>query len=275
MKRFFLMIFLFLGAALQGEGPKKWMVYYSNAISPEEMNPYQLVVLDSDIHPLLDGFIESERRALGYISVGEIEKQRGHFKEAEKKGLLLEENKNWPGSYKIDIRDPKWAKMVIEELVPKTLFQRFDGIFLDTLDSALYLEEEQPEKYAGMREAAIRLVRAIRKNYPEIKIMVNRAYDILPEIAGEIDQVLGESVYTTYDFERKLYRHTSEEEYAAQVAALKKAKKENPELELYTLDYWDPEDKEEIKKIYRIQRENGFIPYVATIDLHKIVPEPT
>ena len=46
-----------------------------------------------------------------------------------------------------------------------------------------------------MTPAAAKLVRMIRQNYPQIKIMVNRAYDILPEIGGQIDYVLGESVY--------------------------------------------------------------------------------
>jgi len=188
--------------------------------------------------------------------------------------LLMEENPHWKGSYGIDIRQRRWTELVIYELIPGLLHQGFDGIFLDTLDTPLHMERQDPKRYGGMAEAAVRLVKTIRKHFPGIKIMLNRAYEILPRVARDIDMVLGESIYADYDFETKSYKRVPRALYERQLAYLKDARERNPSLEVYTLDYWEPRDREGIAAIYRIQRANGFKPYVATIALDRIIPEP-
>ena len=74
------------------------------------------------------------------------------------------------------------------------LAQGFSGIFLDTLDDAAELERQNPNLYGGMRAAALELVKAIRGAWPKAVVMVNRAYDLLPDIAADINIELGESV---------------------------------------------------------------------------------
>lgn len=255
------------------QGPDRWVVYYNDEAPVEAFNLYDPIVLDSDHHPYLDGFVQREKTILGYLSIGEVEKERSYFSEVEKEGILLDENKYWPGSYFVDLRDPRWAKRVLEELIPGILMQRFSGIFLDTLDNAGHLETMNPEKYGGMVDAAVNLIKAIRKHYPQIKIMMNRGYELLPSVADLIDMELGESVYADYDFDSKTYRKVDSDLYLKQVKILMEAKKASPKLTIYTLDYWKPEDAAGIKEIYQEQRRNGFIPYVSTIDLHTIIPE--
>ena len=250
---------------IHADSPKKWIVYYNDQASFEEFAGYETVVFDSEYHPDLAPF--QDQTLLGYISLGEAEKERSYFPEVKAEGILLQENVNWPGSFYVDMRDGQWEKRVVEQLVPQILAEGFQGIFMDTLDNP----EELDAKYPGMRAAAVKLVKAIRTRFPNIKIMMNRGYQLLPEVAPYIDMELGESVYTTYNFETK--KHSLSPEYAIQVELLNRGKAKNPNLEIYTLDYWDPTDKAGIKKIYQIQRKNGFIPYVSTVDLHKIIPE--
>ncbi len=145
---------------------------------------------------------------------------------------------------------------------------------IDTLDSPIFLEESEPDKYLGMKEAAVRLVRAIERNYPQARIAVNRAYEILPRIAGTIDFALGEAVWSGYDFEKKKPRRVGRSEYAEQVELLQRTARQHPALTVLSLDYWDPENAPGVAAIYRRQRENGFAPYVATLELDRVVPEP-
>jgi polysaccharide biosynthesis protein PelA len=174
----------------------------------------------------------------------------------------------------VDLRNPLWAKRVIEEVIPSLLAQGFDGIFLDTLDSPIEAERAEPKRYAGMRAATVNAVKAIRANYPHITIMVNRAYPALGELSPYIDKVLGESVYRDYDFSKKTYGKVEEALYQQQVKWLQEAKAGNSAIRVYTLDYADKGDAKAIAEIYRVQRANGFIPYVATVELNEIVPEP-
>ena len=66
----------------------------------------------------------------------------------------------------------------------------------------------------------------------------------------------------------------SAEDYWFQVDALKAAGALNPRLSLHTLDYWDPADVAGVRAIYDLQRANGFSPYVATVELDRLIPEP-
>lgn len=277
--RFFVFLFLSLTAAHTGiyaaetGGSEKFAVYYADKAPAKRFKAYDLLVLDPN-YPNIQALNEDGKTVLGYLSVGEVPKHSPHFKTMNDKGLLLSENKNWKGSYFVDIRAREWQKILIEESIPSLLGKGFDGIFLDTVDSPLDAERRNGKAYSGMSDAAIKFVKAVRLHYPNIKIMMNRAYSILPEIASHIDMELGESVFTDYHFDKKVYGKVEPSLYKQQVKRLQEAKKINPSLAVYTLDYADPLDSAFIREIYSVQRANGFTPYVATIGLEEIIDEP-
>jgi len=253
---------------------EKFAVYYSDKISSQALMPYHLVVLDGSHHPSIPQLKENGKVVLGYLSIGEVDSTDPHFAALNAHKLILMENKNWKGSYFVDIRDPMWPKIVIEEMIPNILRQGFDGIFLDTIDNPIELEDKNVKLYAGMTDATVHLIEGIRLNFPSIKIMMNRGYPLLPKVAKSLNMELGESVYTDYNFDTKTYQKTDKESYQEDVKALKDAQKTNTDLKVYTLDYANPSDLQNLKEIYRTERANGFIPYVSTIGLDQIVPEP-
>lgn len=267
---------LMLAAGIAGAatGPLRWTVYYSDQAPTSAFEPFDIVVLDTKHHPPLRPLLDRGKMLLGYISLGEAESHRSHFEAVKAQGLLVRENEVWKGSYFVDVRDKRWTARVVEELLPQILRAGFDGIFIDTLDNAGELERNNAKAYKGMATAAAQLVRAIRLNYPSIKIMVNRAYEILPEVGPAVDMVVGESVYTTYDFKTKAYRKVSPNDYAWQVKQLRDLKQRFPHLLVMSLDYWNPEDDAVIKEVYGTEEGNGFNPYVATIELDRVVARP-
>jgi hypothetical protein len=252
----------------------RWAVYYNTQAQPEEFREYGLVVLDSDHHPAIAPMAARGATVLGYLSLGEINQHGAGFASVKQMGILLGQNRNWPDSYYIDVRDPRWQGLLIDELVPGLLAQGFHGVFLDTLDDPVELERRDPLRCKGMGGAAAALVKALRRAFPAATLMMNRGYALLPEVVGQIDIELGESVYGTYDFERKSYRPVAAAEYQRQVQWLRQARKWNPDLRICSLDYWDPMDREGIRRVYRLERANGFAPYVATIRLDQLVKEP-
>lgn len=252
-------------SSLQSEIPlKRWVVYYGPNVCPENFCDYDLIVLEPDNHPHINLLLEQKKTVLGYLSLGEVSPDRSFFKEIDQQGLLYQANPTWPDSRYVDMRSEKWIAKVIQEIIPSILFQRFSGIFIDTLDAADSMEKNDPIAFKGSQEAAIRLIRTIRLHYPQIKIMVNRGFSILPHIAEAIDMVLAESIYINSN--EKVYQEISDQ--------LHSLKQSNPDLELYSLDYWDPSDPKGIKALYDKQRKEGFIPYVTTPELNQIIPEP-
>jgi uncharacterized protein (TIGR01370 family) len=253
---------------------EKWLVYYSDKAPVSAFTPYSTVIFDSRYHPPLSAIASAGVTTLGYVSIGEASPDYPYFSQLQSDGLLLQANPNWVGNRTVDLRDPRWTSRLCDEIVPAVRKRGFHGIFLDTVDSALYQEEQAPKQYKGMADAAQTLIRALRRANPGMPIAINRGYTILSGVAADIDIALGESVYTTYDFQSRKYKKVEEGGYRWQVNLLRAAITKNPRLRVFTLDYWDPADSAFIRGIYAEQRRNGFSPYVATIDLKSIVSEP-
>lgn len=267
--------FTVLSAFFQAKAEEKWAVYYGHSLPAEDFLPYDVVVFDGKKHPPLRPLLNQGKYLLGYLSAGEAEKYRADFEELKQKKLLLMENKDWPGHYIVDVRNPHWGEYLIQEKIPELLHKQFDGIMLDTLDSPLYLEEASPKQYEGMRKAVVELVQAIRMHFPNIKIMVNRGLPVLKEMAPSIDMLLAESILVKHDadnpdkvtyFDKRIYQGILD--------LINESKEIAPQLKVYSLDYVHNDDVNIVNEIYTMQRNNGLIPYVSTLDLQTLKAEP-
>lgn len=243
---------------------RPWVVFYGDQAPITAFDPYHLVVLEPSSEIEVKALRERNKFLLGYLSLGEIEKYRPYFEKMEGAGVIGKENPIWKGSFFADLKNPKWKKEVVEELIPAILQKGYQGIFIDTLDNALTTQKEE----------AIDLLKFIRMHYPEIPIMVNRAYSIVEAAGDQIDMLLAEDFLTEYDFTTKQYKRKGEEEVALERELFARIRSKYPKLKFYSLDYWNPEDKAEIEALYSEARKEGFNPYVATIELNVIVSEP-
>ncbi len=253
--------------------PEHWVVYYNNALSPESFQTFDLIVFDSDSHPPLAPLQDKKKTLLAYMSLGEVNSSRSYFKELQDKQFFIKENKQW-GSWVVDVRRPEWTAYVNDTLIPAVLAQGFNGIMIDTVDSVTALEDGDPVTYVGMKQAAVHMIKDIHRRYPNLKIMINRGFDILPEVGGDVDMVLAESVYTDIPAGAKVPVVVADATYRDYIALLRGARKQFPKLKVYTLDYWLPSDTHGVKRIYKAERRQGFIPYVSTNDLQNVYPEP-
>jgi polysaccharide biosynthesis protein PelA len=252
---------------------QRFLVYYGRA-GQDTIRRYDLAVLDSEIEGEIPPYRRPGGMLLGYLSLGEIHGGRGYSSELDREGLLLGPSPHWPEARIIDMRAARWRDRVVTQLVPDILARGFDGLLFDTLDNAEALERRDPTRLAGMVEGAAELVRAVRRSFPKVPIMINRGYAVLPRIAGQFDMLLGESVRATFDAGSHTYRMVPEDGFTWQVERMRMARERDRRLRLFSLDYWNPEDQDGIGRIYALQRANGFVPYVATFDLTRIVSEP-
>ncbi|WP_201831078.1 endo alpha-1,4 polygalactosaminidase [Microvirga zambiensis] len=252
---------------------KSLMVYYGDRYDTIPDDDSLLIIEDREAaEPFVRRRIEST--ILGYVSIAEVHSGRPYYSRLRSKGALGAPNPAWPDAYFVDVRSDAWRSLLLNEIIPAILKNGYQGIFLDTLDSAETLERQDPVKFKGMIAAAADLVRAIRSAFPSIIIMVNRGYAILPLIPGEFDYLLGESVRSTFNAKTGTYYRRTEQDIEWQRARMLEARDRDPSLQLFSLDYWDPKDRAGLAKLYAEARADGFVPYVATPDLMKIVPEP-
>jgi uncharacterized protein (TIGR01370 family) len=254
--------------------PRRWAVDYGPATDPALARSVDLLVLEPHHARPIAPLRGRGATLLGYISLGEVEKTRPYFAALDRAGALGPANPNWPDARMADLRHPAFRAIVLERLVPEVLALGYDGIFIDTLDNAEAMERQNPGDNKGMVDAGAALILAVRQAFPSIRIMVNRGYAMLPRIAGAIDYALGESMASRWSFADKKYERLSDDDYAWQATRLRAARATNPALVLATLDYWDPADAKGVAALYARERAEGFVPYVATLALDRLIPEP-
>jgi uncharacterized protein (TIGR01370 family) len=250
------------------------VVFYGVNADPRRLGRFDVIVLDPAYQGAIGEYAQNGGLPCGYISLGEVAKTQRLMPFPSDPAVLLEESPHWPGTFRVDVRHPQWQSLVLDDGIPALLSKGFVGVFLDTLDTPPYLEEIEPERYRGMRAAAVALVRSIRQKFPSAPIIMNRGYALLAEVAGFIDAVVAESFMTTYDSSTRAYQWVGSKLVAQQLELLEPAKRRSPPLPVLSLDYWDPADADTIRRIYQRERELGHSPYVATILLDQIVEEP-
>ncbi len=248
---------------------ENWVCVYSSDAPVDEIKKFDLAVLDSDSHPDLAKLRDSDTLLIGYISIGEVGDYRWYWNDIKDKPWLLDKNPNW-NSYMIDVRNDEWQELLNRQIIPKILAKGFDGIFLDTIDNAEYLQRYHPKKkYPMMEPAMVRLIKSIRKSFPLAYLVANRGFAILDEIAGSIDAVVAESIFTTIDFEENITRRSTPHEYEPIIKQLRKMKRKEG-LKIFTLDYPNLENESDIEEIIADSHALGFIPYISTPQLHKV-----
>ncbi len=256
------------------EEPARFVVYYGQDAAPDDFAPYRRAVLDADHHPPLAPLKARGVELFGYVSIGEADQARSYHGDVAAAGLLLGANPNWPGARYVDLRKPAWRTLLLDRIIPGVLAEGFQGLFLDTLDDAAFLENADPVANRGMIGAGAATIRAIRARFPTIPLMLNRAYEVAALVPNDLESILAESMAGDYDFRTKRYRLRAGPDLAWGMARVAELRALNPSLGLYSLDYWDPKDPRGIARLYERERRAGFVPYVATVDLQTIVPEP-
>lgn len=247
----------------------RWLAFYGPTADESILSSYDLVVLDPGYEGSIKLIRQSGTKVCGYLSLGEI-RMSDPFLESIDPVALLPENPEWPGTRRVDVRHPSWRSVILAR-IPSLEAQDFTGLMLDTLDTPPYLELLDPVQYHGMRQAAIELVYCIRARWPELTLIVNRGYALLPDLIQNIDAVIAESLLTSPDQHTGKYTWVNSSQVELQLALLYPVAFRR--LPILSLDYWDPDDVTTVAEIYRRERLIGHHPYVATRLLDQIVPE--
>jgi polysaccharide biosynthesis protein PelA len=250
----------------------RWLAFYGLTAAEALLASYDVVVLDPAFQGSISQVAAAGARVCGYLSLGEIRTGAPFIDELDR-AALLSENPDWQGTYRVDVRSLSWQSLILDRQIPMLAEQGFTGLMCDTLDTPPHLEHENPSKYGGMREAAIALVNAIRARWPEMTLIMNRGYALLPDVRDKIDALIAESFMTLPNWKTGGFAWVDAQQLEVQLALLKPAMHRRPPLPILSLDYWDPDDPTTIAEIYRRERDLGHHPYVATKCLDQIVPE--
>ena len=172
----------------------KWIAYYGQTADVSTLAAYDLVILDPAFQGSIPAISKAGAKVYAYLSLGET-RRTDLYAEIDPAALFAE-NPTW-GTRQIDVRHPSWRELLLRKIIPGIVAQGFAGLMVDTLDTPPYLEQLSPRDFSGMTQAAVDLVRTIREAYPQLKLVMNRGYVLLPHVINSIDAVIAESLLTS------------------------------------------------------------------------------
>jgi polysaccharide biosynthesis protein PelA len=261
------------GLSWQRVSAQEPSLYISYAAQPDfqEVRKHQLCILDPEAQIDLAMVREKQQTFLAYLSLVELAPGSQPEKIALEAGVSLTGTNTVWKSRLMDVADPSWSKFMIETLAKQVLMKGYDGWFLDNADSLQLLEDS---KQTAARAALVKFIQDLHQRYPEQKIILNRGFGMLSEITHCLDGVLIESLFQTWDAERKIYRATAPQDTAALLKQISLIQERG--LTVYIVDYVSPTDPALAVETARRIHELKAIPFISTPELQgRVLSKPT
>ncbi|MFH1760911.1 MAG: endo alpha-1,4 polygalactosaminidase, partial [bacterium] len=197
---------VFLGKNRKSININSWACFYGeDSLNLSKLMNYDLVIMEPDISGYTPP-IQGKTIYIGYISIGEAESFRWYWPQVKDSDFLLWENKNWKNDYLIDIRSGVWQDILIRQVIPHIISKGFKGLFFDTIDTPIFLEEENGQKFRGSTKALVKFIRRVRKTFPDLILISNNGLKAVSSFGKYMDLLVVESLNTTYDFQDKKYK---------------------------------------------------------------------
>jgi uncharacterized protein (TIGR01370 family) len=194
---------------------------------------------------------------VAYLSVGEVEPDRPWYSDGRfDPSWALGKNENW-GSYFIDAGQSGWRSLMVD-LTGEYMQKGFDGIFMDTVDTA--------SSFPETRDGMIQLITLLRAAYPQALLVQNRGFSVISAVSYLLDAVMFEDLSTSYDFADQEYTLSSDEATAQEMVLLH----DRTGLPILALDYAPPDNPGRAFRAVQIARGYGFVPSVSVINLDDI-----
>ncbi len=259
-------LFVFAASGLAfGETNERLYVDYSETPNPDHLLAFDLGILNPDAEVDLKPGHKLGNRYLAYLSVVEVAPDAAYRDELASLGIpFAGHNPEW-NSQLVDVSNPKWRKFVVETLASRAAEKGFDGFFLDTVSSLELLEASAPGRANEFRQGLQNVIRALRERFPDKQIVLNRGFDLLSGLNGQVDGVLVESVFQTFDPASGSYQPVAEDTSRQLLESIATVRSQG--LPVYVIDYVEAIDTALAERTHARLAALGCVPFVSTREL--------
>ncbi|WP_144326312.1 endo alpha-1,4 polygalactosaminidase [Tepidimonas aquatica] len=232
-------------------------LYYGETWRPE-LTAFDIVVLEPAY-----GHDPQRLRAPGmepfaYVSVGELPDHHPGAAQAPAGCLSSVRNPHW-GARIWNHAEAACRGFWIEQVFAPLWQRGWRGFFLDTLDSYRLDPQLDPTR---QQAALAELIRAIRQRAPQARLMLNRGFELLPQVADAVELVAAESLLHRFDAARGAYSPTSEADQQWLLQQLRQAQQRYGKP-VVVIDYVAPAERAQAREVAKRIEQLGFIPYVT------------
>ena len=161
---------------------------------------------------------------VGYLSVGEADRQQGYWAAVRDRPFLIEPDPNWPDNMRVDLRD---AGMAAAAARPAR-FRACSSAGFSRSDARHHRHRPLPgEQGSGALrrppESLRAWLRELRRRHPGIVLLANGTDALVDAAPLLVDGYVVEGMFATYDFGRRDYRPTTENERTWKMAQIDRA----------------------------------------------------
>ncbi len=256
-----LFVVLLLGPVLANAKQLSTAIYYADNPPVNVLAQFDRLILESQnvTATQLRDLKKYGATTYAYVSVGESAPNRPWSDEIDSSSIVGE-NSTW-GSVVLDLASANWQSLILrrtDDLVAKG----YDGLFLDTMDS-YQLYSKTPQARSSQEGALASLIKRIKSRHPHLRIITNRGFEVLGQIANEIEAVAAESLFRSWDNNAQEYKLVNERDRQWLLGELNNAKSRYGH-DIIVIDYVPPTERSAARDTATQIAKLGFSPWVAT-----------
>lgn len=260
---------LVTGMATAAQPATRLYINYSPKPPGRDLLAYDLCILDPHAKVDLQPGHELGHQFLAYLSLVELAKGSQADAAASKREVpLVGSNEDW-ASHVLDVTSAAWREFILEDCAAAAVAKGYDGFFLDTLDS---VDHEGIRDKGQARRAMTSIVRALHERWPKLRLVVNRGFGMLAELAPSLSGVLVESVYQSFDPTTKHYQAVAAEGSHWVEARIREAQALG--LTVYAVDYVPPTQRLLAEETVKRLRALHCVPLITTPGLNGQIIAP-
>jgi uncharacterized protein (TIGR01370 family) len=240
--------------------------FYGKPVPVDLMAHFEQVIVEPDNIDNIEPLTTKGISVFAYLSVGEINQTRSWYSEIPK-DWLLGENKTW-GSSIVDLTKKEWQDYIINKLMTPLWERGYRGFFLDTLDS-YQLMSEDPAIRLAQQQGLISIIRTMHARFPEVKLILNRGFELFPEVANYAIAVAAESLFQRWNAATSSYAEVPEADRNWLLDKLNQIHNQYG-LQIIAIDYVSPTQRQLAREVAKKITALGFTPWVSNPSMDMI-----
>jgi uncharacterized protein (TIGR01370 family) len=238
--------------------PRSIAFYYGKAPILKQLAQFEFAVVEPG-HGFVPVHTSHKTRWIAYVSVGEVNSSRDYYS-AIPKSWIIGHNAEWSSDI-IDQTAPGWPEFFVEHVIAPLWRQGYSGFFLDTLDSYQLVVKDAAQRQQN-QEGLVAVIRAIHKRFPRAALILNRGFELLPEVHNDVYAVAFESLFKGWSESRGEYIDVSDTDREWLLAQASTVKQQYG-LPVIAIDYCLPTNLQCSRDTVRRIRALGLVPYVG------------
>ncbi|WP_413438931.1 bifunctional glycoside hydrolase 114/ polysaccharide deacetylase family protein [Sulfuriferula sp. GW1] len=233
---------------------------------PQELRIYDAVIVEADQADFAQVPGNLQNKLYAYTSLGEVGPDKPYAGSVPAAAKMAR-NPAWASDV-MDQTSPAWRAFFLDKIVAPLWQRGFRGIFVDTLDS-YQLAASSPQAKAAQEAGMVETLRQMRERFPGIHIILNRGFEILPQVHDWVTAVAAESLFQGWNNATRSYVPVKEPDRQWLLGQLNRVKN-GYHLPVIVIDYAAPNQRPLARELAQKIRTAGFIPWVSNPELDMV-----